>query len=134
MILINGTSAAEYGITFEAGTLEELYKIPPLKGYASFGSRHIDGRKISAAGRKVDAQEVQLPFILRGTTRADYLAKLAALTELLRVGKDMTGITELTYDGKTWKLIYIDSDPIRFINATTSKFLVTFEEPNPNDR
>ena len=87
MILINGTSAADYGVTFEAGTLEELYKMPPMKGYASYGSRHIDGMKVSAAGRKVGTQEVQLPFIIRGSTRADYLTKLAALTELLRVGK-----------------------------------------------
>ncbi len=134
-LTINGVKASTYGVTFEHPTLENLLSYADLKTAIVNTSRHSNGSSIDARNAKVKSREVQLNFIIQGTSEEDYINKHLALEALLRSGKDSSGITELGAGVFLWRLRFENCESLRiFAGLNKGSYSVTFTEPDPTNR
>lgn len=134
MIKINGIDSESYGITFLEGTLESLMRYPALKEPIINNSRAIHGVQMDARNSKVNSQKSQVYIRLKGSTESEYLDRYDALQKLLILGKNNTGIIELSYSRYIFKLHFESCDLLRKLAPNMGTFQLTFTEPNPMDR
>lgn len=125
---------SNYGVTLTRGWREALLKPASIKEYSKTDSRLEDGVRMVAKKKyaKLKERDVQLPFILEGTTEADYLTKYESfLTDIAYSGMVYLKIPIMK---RVFKLVYSDCAKFGDDGKKTGNFTLKFTEPNPADR
>lgn len=125
---------SSYGVTLTRGWREALLKPATVKEYTKTDSRLEDGVRIVAKKKyaKQKERDVQLPFILEGTTEADYLTKYESfLNDIAYSGLVYLKIPIMK---RIFKLVYSDCAKYGDDGKKTGNFTLKFTEPNPTDR
>lgn len=123
-----------YGVTLIRGWREAILKPASMKDFSKTDSRLEDGVRIVAKKKyaKMKERDVQLPFILEGTTEEDYLSKYESfLTDMAYSGLVYLKIPIMK---RVFKLVYSDCAKYGDDGKKKGNFTLKFTEPNPSDR
>lgn len=136
-IKINETFISDFGVTLLDGSYAELLAPPPVKEYVSNNDvtkNGIEVLTIKADGQPatlIDKREVTLTFLIKGSNRVDFLAKLASFKALLMSGNISLHIPDLE---SKYHLIYQNCTQFDNFNLNACKLSVKFQEPDPTNR
>lgn len=128
-VLINGKRISGMGVTLLEGSYASLLTPPELKEWVSNDDPRKDGIEyIAPATPVVKERNVDLYFLIRGSSQVDFLSKYNAFVELLQ-----TGIMELRVDDlqRRFRLKYEACTSFDHFNLTMCKLAVKFIEPQP---
>lgn len=122
-----------WGAMLAKGTYERLLKPAPMKEFISNSSRLEHGTRVIATPEtaRTDERELQIQFIIEGTSESDYLEKYTSFISELEKGYIEFNVTRLN---TTYKLVYTDCSSYGNYGNKMGKFTVKLREPNTKDR
>lgn len=124
----------KYGVTLTRGWREALLKPASNKDFSKNDSRLEDGIRMVAKAKyaKKKEREVQLSFILEGSSESDYLQKYE---DFLTVMCD-NGLIYLKIPAmkRVFKVVYSDCQKYGDDGSKCGNFTLKLTEPNPKDR
>lgn len=134
------TAKQQWGVFFSENSVTNLMTPAPLKSYIKNKSTLSHGTQVLSTGTykpKTEERDVQLTFGLHATSLANFLMKYRSfVTELKKGDIDITvHIWEgSTFIKETYHLKYLSCSQYSEFNGRLAKFVVKFNEPNPENR
>lgn len=128
------TDLGTFNVTLTRGWREALLKPVAVKDYSKNDSRLEHGIRMVAKSKYAKKQErdVQISFLLEGTTEADYLDKYEKfLNKLAYSGEILFKVPVLK---RIFKFVYSDCSKYGDFGLKKGNFTLKFTEPNPDDR
>jgi len=138
-MLLNGVEISAYNLTPTNGTLNAIQAFGGYKKTVTNDNKAIDGTRIVTTPDKryKDKRTVILPFVLQTASLYELERAKDQLEEVLKWGKDNTGINELYIPnlGKCYRLWLESIDKYTNFGACGICTLqIKFTEPNPANR
>lgn len=127
---VNDIDSKIGGVTFLEGVYDELTKPPVPKDTLVNDWADEHGKERDAANRVYKSRPLQLPIMIEGNSRADFLTKKQAFVALL-----LSGYFNLKcYDiNRQFNLIYVDANDFKdYGTYCTMKLLVEDDYPHLN--
>lgn len=138
-ISLNGHDIEEYHLIALDGTLNVLMSPASTKKLVTNENSAIDGIMIvsTPSKRRVDKNELSIPFILKSTSLIDLRREIENFTQVLVAGKNNSGVNELYVAElqQCFRLVYNSiSSYSNFGLDGKATIVIKFTEPNPNNR
>ena len=136
----NKTTLERWGIRLTETSVTNLMTPAPKKAYITNKSALSHGKQVlnnSSNAPKTDERDVQLIFGIHAKTLAQFLMQYRSFVEELKKGAiDLTlHITEgSTWYKETYHLNYVSCSQFSEYNGRLGKFIIKFNEPNPENR
>ena len=128
-VLINGQRISGMGVTLLEGSYASLLTPPELKEWVSNDDPRKDGVEyIIPPQIAVKERNVNLYFLIRGSSQVDFLSKYNAFVELLQAGIIDVRVDDLQ---RSFRLKYEACTSFDHFNLTMCKLAVKFIEPQP---
>lgn len=128
---INGRSFSAWGLSLFSDAINTLITPAPMKDYISNESRLEHGSRVISSNAKVASREVSIPFLIEGTSRADFIRKYMSFVDELYKGTIALYIPELN---KTFTLLYLSCGKYGSYGDCKAKLMVKFTDPNPVEK
>lgn len=131
-ITINGYTLSGLGVTLLDGSYASLLTPAQLKEWVSNDDPRMDGvQYIVPATPVVKERNVNLYFMVKGTTQAEFLSRYNTFIGLLQSGMANINIPDL---GETYALKYESCTSFDHFGLTMCKVAVKFTEPQPKNK
>lgn len=131
-ITINGYILSNLGVTLLEGSYASLLTPPQMKDWVSNDDPRMDGvQYIAPETPVVKERNVNLYFMVKGATRAEFLSRYNTFIGLLQSGMANVSIPDL---GETYALKYESCTSFDHFGLTMCKVAVKFTEPQPKNR
>jgi hypothetical protein len=128
-ISINGHSLTSLGVMLLEGSYASLLTPPQMKEWVSNDDPRVDGIEyIVPTTSVIKERSVNLYFLVRGATRAEFLSRYNTFIGMLQSGMVNIRIPDLS---NTFKLKYESCTSFDHYNLTMCKVAVKFTEPQP---
>lgn len=128
-ISINGHSLTSLGVMLLEGSYASLLTPPQMKEWVSNDDPRVDGIEyIVPTTSVIKERSVNLYFLVRGATRAEFLSRYNTFIGMLQSGMVNINIPDLR---NTFKLKYESCTSFDHYNLTMCKVAVKFTEPQP---
>ena len=130
-ITINGYTLSGLGVTLLDGSYASLLTPAQLKEWVSNDDPRMDGvQYIVPATPVVKERNVNLYFMVKGATQAEFLSRYNTFIGLLQSGMANISIPDL---GATYALKYESCTSFDHFGLTMCKVAVKFIEPHPTN-
>lgn len=117
----------------QRGTIGALLESPTMKPYTTNTSRLIDGVEIDVSNPRVEARELELHIVIRGTTQTEYINNILSFESTLK-----SGPLRLVYSAipnTVFNIVYTSpGGQFGRYGRNAGKFVYRFLEPNPANR
>jgi hypothetical protein len=135
-VFINSKDAqTTWGVIFGEDSFTNLLTPAPLKDYVTNKSALSHGKQVlndESHRPKVDERDVQLTFYLRAKNLTQFLERYANFLNELQSKE--TELRTKYQPGVVYHLNYTSCAQFTQYNGRMAKFVLKFNEPNPNDR
>lgn len=134
------TTEQKWGVSFTDSSITALMTPAPKKEYIKNKSPLKHGAQVlnnSNATPKTDERTVQLTFFMKAPTLAQFFMRYRAFVNELKKGTARVTIhvwDDNTFFKETYKLNYRSCSQYSEFNGRLAKFVIKFEEANPEDR
>lgn len=130
-LFINNLDAyTNYGAWVES--VSPFRQFAAMKEYTTNKSPLRDGKEVDPTPPKVDERDITLTLYVEGKTETIMESRLDALEAVLRSG--LLEIRIPRHNKKIYRVNYISCTQFADYNGRLAKFILKFNEPNPNDR
>lgn len=130
-LFINNLDAyTNYGAWVES--VSPFRQFAAMKEYTTNKSPLRDGKEVDPTPPKVDERDITLTLYVEGKTEVIMESRLDALEAVLRSG--LLEIRIPRHNNKIYRVNYISCTQFADYNGRLAKFILKFNEPNPNDR
>lgn len=130
-LYINNVDAyTTYGAWVES--VSPFRQFAPMKEYTTNKSPLRDGKEVNPTPPKVDERDITLTLYVEGKTEAIMESRLDALETVLQSG--LLEIRIPRHNSKIYRVNYVSCTQFADYNGRLAKFILKFNEPNPNDR
>ena len=130
-ITINGYILSNLGVTLLEGSYASLLTPPQMKDWVSNDDPRMDGIDyIVPETPVVKERNVNLYFMVKGATQAEFLSRYNTFIGLLQSGMANVSIPDL---GETYALKYESCTSFDHFGLTVCKVAVKFTEPQPKN-
>lgn len=132
---INSHNAiAEWGLVPTTGLMASLLTPPPVKDAIQSTSRLEHGTRTTmpTGSTKLAKREFSLEVGMRAPDLATFHTRYAAFIE--EITRGWVNIETSLIPGKVFRCRYISCTQFTNYNGRLAKFILKFEEPNPNNR
>lgn len=131
-VQMNGVLLSDIGVTLLSGAYGELLTPSPLKSYIENDDPTKDGVQIDTLTiPKQKSREVTLKFLVKGSSKADFLAKRTAFVNLLYQGVVTLYVPDIE---DYFHLIYMSVTQYGNYRLNACEMAVKFKEPDPTNR
>lgn len=136
---LNGVDVSQYKLTPLDGNLNTLMKPAADKNLVKNENSSMNGTLIlhSPTVRKVASRDITLSFKITTPSLVDLQREIDKLVNLLKMGKDSTGMNELYVPiiDTTYRLVYISMDKYsNFGLCGKATLSIKFTETDPTNR
>lgn len=134
------TTEQKWGVSFTDAAITALMTPAPKKEYLKNKSPLKHGAQVltnSNTSPKTDERTIQLTFFLKAPTLAQFFMQYRAFIKELKKGTIRLTIhvwEEETFFKETYKLNYLSCSQYSEFNNKLAKFVIKFNEANPEDR
>lgn len=130
-ITINGYILSNLGVTLLEGSYASLLTPPQMKDWVNNDDPRMDGvQYIAPETPVVKERNVNLYFMVKGATQAEFLSRYNTFIGLLQSGMANVSIPDL---GETYALKYEGCTSFDHFGLTMCKVAVKFTEPQPKN-
>jgi hypothetical protein len=134
------TTEQRWGVRFAETSITALMTPAPKKKYISNKSALSHGKQVLTDGGnipKTDERDVQLTFSLKATSLAKFIMQYRGFVNELKKGDIDVQVHVLegdTWFKETYHLKYVSCSQYAEYNGRLAKFVIKFNEPNPENR
>lgn len=130
LFINNADAYTNYGAWVES--VSPFRQFAAMKEYTTNKSPLRDGKEVDPTPPKVDERDITLTLYVEGKTEAIMESRLDALETVLQSG--LLEIRIPRHNKKIYRVNYISCTQFADYNGRLAKFILKFNEPNPNDR